>query len=286
MKFTKPLTLGLLAAALLTATGCGILGNRTQRHASSLAQYLYPRGQDQPDVPGVPTLSLPLRVGVAWVPSPTVSRSEHVHPPLTERQKIDLLNQVVPHFKSYAFVKSVEIIPSQYLTPGGGFDNLNQLRSLFNIDVIALISYDQVQFTSQDALSFTYWTVVGAYLFHGENNDTQTLIDAAVYDIPSRRLLFRAPGTSQIKAGATPINLDAQLHKDSERGFTKASTNMVANLQSQLTDFRVRVKESPEEFKVVHKPGYTGAGATGPVEVLALAALASLVMWSRHQRPL
>jgi rhombotail lipoprotein len=194
---------------------------------------------------------------------------------------MELLQKVVPHFKSYAFVKSVEIIPTTYLTPGGGFENLNTLRSMFDVDVIALISYDQVQFNSQDALSLTYWTIVGAYVFHGENNDTQTLIDAAVYDIRSKRLLFRAPGTSRVKAGATPINLEGELKKNSERGFAMASTNMVVNLQHQLGEFRERVKASPEEFKVVHKPGYTGAGAVGTFDLLAIAALASFILWAR-----
>lgn len=284
MKFKTRFALGLLAAALLATTGCAMFENRTQRHASGLSQYLYPRGKDQPDSPGIPTLSLPLRVGVAWVPnSDKYSLPDSA---ISENQKMDLLNKIAPQFKAYEFVKAVEVIPSAYLTPGGGFDNLNQLRSMFNVDVIALISYDQVQFTSRDALSFTYWTVVGAYLFQGENNDTQTLIDAAVYDIPSRRLLFRAPGTSRVKAGATPINLEGQLHKDSEHGFTMASTNMVVNLQQQLTEFRTRMKESPEEFKIVHKPGYTGAGATGPFELLAVIALASLVMWTRNSHSL
>ena len=112
--------------------------------------------------------------------------------------------------------------------------------------MIALLSYDQVQFTRDDALSITYWTLVGAYVVPGEKNDTHTLIDAAVFDIPSRKLLFRAPGTSMVKGRAAPINLEAKLARDSARGFDAAGEDMIANLDVALADFQVRVKERPE----------------------------------------
>ena len=43
---------------------------------------------------------------------------------------------------------------------------------MFGIDVIVLLSYDQVQFRDEGLLSLTYWTVVGAYTIPGEKNDT------------------------------------------------------------------------------------------------------------------
>jgi rhombotail lipoprotein len=90
---------------------------------------------------------------------------------------------------------------------------------MYNVDVVALLSYDQAQFTDEGALSLTYLTIVGAYLVPAEKNDTHTMLDAVVYDIRSRKMLFRAPGTSQIKGHATLMNLSEQRRKDSDAGF-------------------------------------------------------------------
>lgn len=284
MKLSNRIALCLFASAAAVLCGCAMFDQHSTRHASSLVNYLYPKGMSEPDKPGIPTLALPLKVGVAWVPEQKAGGREYFTSALSENRKMELLNQIVPHFRSYEFVKSIEIIPSPYLTPGGGFANLDQIRSMYGVDVIALASYDQMQFTSEGLLSFAYWTVVGMYVVQGERNDTQTMIDTAVYDIPSRKLLFRAPGTSRIKASATPVNLSEQLRKDCDRGFDQAATNMVANLQQQLAVFRQRVKESPGEFKVVHKPGYTGAGSVGWAGV-ALAGLLGLAVIRRFQSP-
>ena len=148
----------------------------------------------------IPTLRLPLRVGLAFVP-PSTSRG------LTELQKTELLREVAAKFRALPFVESIEVVPTTYLRPGGGFENLDQLRSLLGVDVIALIAYDQAQLTSGTAWSLSYWTIVGAYVVPGEKNDTATLMEAVVYDIASRKLLFRAPGTSTIKGHATPVRL-------------------------------------------------------------------------------
>src|SRR5207245_1550 len=128
-------------------------------------------------------------------------------------------------------------------------------------------------FTGEGLLALSYWTIAGAYVIRGEKNDTQTMLDAVVYDIASRKLLFRAPGISQLKASATPINSNEQLRRDSQLGFERAATNMVANLQEQLADFKERVKNSPEEFKVVARPGYKGAGAMGAFEIILLTGM-------------
>jgi rhombotail lipoprotein len=161
---------------------------------------------------------------------------------------------------------------------------------MFGVDVIALLSYDQVQFTEQGFLSLSYWTLVGAYIVEGERNDTHTMMDAAVYDIPSRKLLFRAPGISRVKESATPINLGEQLKSDSETGFNEAAKNLVTNLQAELEKFQERVKHAPpEEIKIVKKPGYLGGGGTGggsldAFAVLLLAGMAGYLLWAPRIR--
>jgi rhombotail lipoprotein len=117
-----------------------------------------------------------------------------------------------------------------------------------------------------------------------DKNDTRTMIDAAVYDIPSRKLLFRAPGISTVQTRSTFMNQSEELRETSEQGFENAATNMVVALKAQLADFQDRVEKSPTEYKVVHKPGYSGGGAVNGVE-LALAGCAIVCLMLANRKP-
>ena len=253
----RPKTLTLISLAVAGML-CGCVGWHPEKrtHATSVMQFLYPKNSDHIDRPGVPVLRLPLRVGIAFVPASSPNQLG-----LSEAKKAEMLNTVKASFEGLPYVRSIQIIPTAYLRPEGGFSNLDQLREMFDVDVIALVAYDQVQFTNEGLLSLSYWTIVGAYVIQGEKNDTQTLMETAVYDIASRKLLFRAPGTSQVKASATLANESEGLRIDSVKGFDDATSNMIGNLKSELEDFKTRVKQSPGEFQIEHQAGYKGGGA-------------------------
>lgn len=252
----------------------------TSRYTSSVVDYLY-SGKQHADVPELTRLSLPLSVGVAFVPE---SKAHFMGARMSEQERVQLMDDVSAEFRKLPFVRNIEIIPSAYLVPNGGFENLDQIRTMFGIDVIALLSYDQVQHTDEGLLSLSYWTIVGAYIVKGEKNDTSTMIDAAVYDIASRKMLFRAPGKSQIKGAATPINLSEQLRRDSLQGFHTAAEDLVANTREQLEQFKLRVKEMPSSYVVEHKPGYTGAGSLGGIFSFILLGLGTFALWSGRRR--
>lgn len=274
--------IGFLQCALagifiaLTAGCAGITG----KHATtSVVDYLYPNARREPVAEqGVPVLNLPMRVGIAFVP-------ERGQSTLTEAKKTELLDKVAANFKSLDFIKSIEIIPSAYLTPQGGFDNLDQIRAMHGVEAMALVSYDQKQFTDEGIASIVYWTIVGAYVVPGEKNSTYTMVDTVIIHIPSRKLLFRAPGTSQIKGYSTPINLSERLRQDSEKGFSEAVDRMIPNLGQQLAAFRERVKAAPEEYKVVRTDGASRGGGsleTGMALFIALSFAGGL-WWSRRR---
>jgi len=265
-------------------TGCDTFAQRSHHKTSSVLEYLYPSDNEHVDVPTIPVLSLPLKIGIAFVPENNAEGRYHDasdDSAFTENQKVELMKQVSANFKQYPFVQSISIIPSDYLVPKGGFANVEQVKRMFNVDIIVLLSYDQVQFTDHGFLSLTYLTVVGEAIIRGENNDTQTMMDAVVYDIQSRKLLFRAPGTSQVKASATPLYQDVDLRANAETGLKIAATNLVSNLQEQLASFKDQVKNSPEEYKIVTKPGYTGAGSLGGLEVALVAGLGIYAAFTR-----
>ncbi|MCW8995407.1 MAG: rhombotarget lipoprotein [Psychromonas sp.] len=270
-KKLRYLNIWLLLALIGLLSACAGQQNRTK---SSVVDYLYPKKSDIVVRPSIPVLHLPLKVGIAFVPEhSSATRGMNLWSgsvaggALTESEKYNLLEKIAGNFRKYEFVSDIDVIPSAYLTAGGGFRNLEQIKTMYGIDVIALVSYDQVQFTDEGALSFSYWTLVGAYLISGEKNDTSTMLDTAVFDIQSRKMLFRAPGTSSIKSRSTPVNLSEELRNDSVNGFKEASKQMVENLDVQLNMFKDKVKNNSVKVKLVNKPGYSG-GAFGLSDVI------------------
>jgi len=274
-------------AVILALVLAGCMGYQT-RMKSSVVDYLYAYQDETREEASVPVLQLPLNVGIAFVPEQGAGRrgssgawtnwwGEGV---LSEATRQDLLDGVADHFRDLDYVDEIEVIPSAYLTPRGGFANLEQIRTMYDIDVIALVSYDQIQFTDEGMLSLTYWTIVGAYVVQGEKNDTHTMLDTAVYDIESHKMLLRAPGVSNIRGSATIVNLSEELRRDSLRGFEQAAEDMIVNLDAALERLHDKIKAQPEKIKIVQSTSSTrttggghGGGAFGVYELLAAFAI-------------
>ena len=73
---------------------------------------------------------------------------------------------------------------------------LEQTARLYGLDVMALVSYDEVAHSTETTSSLRYWTIVGDTVVKGNKNDVRTFVDTAVFDVPTHKLLFRAPGSS------------------------------------------------------------------------------------------
>jgi rhombotail lipoprotein len=266
MKRITLITTGIVAAL---AVGCAT--QRVQR--ASIVDFLYPNKERPVETATIPTLSLPMDVGIVFVPEKTPYQESA----LTEKEKIALMERVGAQFKAYPFIRSVNPIPTQYLRPGGGFPNLEEVGTMFGVDVIVVLSYDQAQFTDQHQLAaLSYWTLVGAYVVPAERNTTHTMIDAAVYHLPSHKMLFRAPGISRVQRNSTPVDLVAALREDEHQGFTKASDDLTISLKQQLDVFREKARKAPDEYKVVAKTGYDlkAVGELDGVTLMLLAVLA------------
>ncbi len=262
-------TLLLLVAAF--TSGCAT--NREHRAKSSVVNYLYPASDiktvsNKAVKPSIPQLNIPLKVGLAFVPEQSAySRWGNG---FTEIDKTELLESVADQFRDLEFVSNIEVIPQAYLAAGGGFENLTQIKTMYDIDVIALVSYDQVQFTDEDFLSLSYLTIIGAYIVAGEKNDTNTMLDTVVYDISSKSMLFRAPGTSKVKGRSTPVNLSEELRNDSNKGYSLAALNMTENLKIQLTMFQESVTQNPDKVNITYNDNYSGGGSFGLPDFLLL----------------
>ncbi len=278
----------VVASAVLLglATGCVFMDSSRRNHEqTSLVNYLYPGDSAKAMTPTIPTLTLPLKVGLAWVPGDSRKERPYGESTLPEEFLQSTLAEVRRQFTNLAFVSEVVMIPTAYLQPGGGFQNLDQIRAMHGVDVIALVSRDQKQFNDSDQLSFFYMTIVGAYTVPAEKNETYTMVDTAVFDIQSRSLLFRAPGVHRLKGRSTYVGLDLDLRKDRLEGMKLATESMVTELKTELAAFQGRIKSQPETVRIVKRPGYTGAGAGGWLDAVWIggAAIAGFAVSMRRR---
>lgn len=257
-------TLTALAALLLLAVGCAT-PETVQRH-SSLTAYL--GGKDAAPVisTGSAKLQLPLRLGVAFVPNGGTKRAGNnlawggaqAGPGgLVPADQEARLNQRVEEvFKSKPWTHSFKIIPSHYLTRSGGFEDLDQVSKTFGVDVIALISVDVLQFSAPTWYSWTYWTLVGAYVVQGDKNDTTALMDAAVYHVPSRTFLFRAGGLGKVKGSSSWSSREDAFRQQAQQSLELAVKDLSANLDGGVAGFKQDLlKGVRKDVQLVDKDG-------------------------------
>lgn len=253
----------LIMAALLLPflTGCSSFwmgGNyeKTREGASSsLVDFLYPKGEIPPEVPDqVPHLTLPLRVGIAFVPSN--SRLD-----ITATEKQALLEQVASAFRDRPYVESIDAIPDTYMRSARGITGMQQVAAMYDVDVMALVSYDQISFSSERDSALLYWTIVGAMVVKGNSNEVQTMVDTAVFDTDTAKLLFRAPGSDSDQSNATLMDVGEELRKLRSASFVAATDDMIVNLDQELDGFKESV-EKGERAEVEWRAG-SGGGSLG-----------------------
>lgn len=255
----------ILSVVLLASCSALVSQNSGQRtKASSLVDYLYPDGQSrEAHQPQIPVLTLPVKVGLAFVPS-----SHWQHDEIQSKDQLELLERVKQSFMQYDYIDRIEVIPSTYLKGGKGFTSLEQVARLYDVDVMALVSYDQVTQSLENNAAVLYWTIVGMYLIPGNENSVQTFVDTAVFDVKSRKMLFRAPGINKLEKRTTAIGVDDTLAEKSMQGFHLAVADMSTNLDAELARFKTRVKEE-KIAKIQHSENYSGGGAMGLILLLS-----------------
>jgi len=255
-------------------SSCAIFGSQKVRHSrsTSLVKFLYPDAEIPADVKN-PVLNLPLKVGLAFIPSSTYDSA------VSQATKVQLLEQFKILFEQKVYVDTITVIPEMYLGGRNGFTTLEQLKQVYNLDVIALVSYDQIVNRSENLLALTYLTIVGAYIFPGTNYKVSTLIDLALIDIDSRQMLFRAAGTSASK-GQLPEAYRHNAYDNSQNQDFLIAMDMVQNnLQTELVRFeqRLREKRPNENITVKHREGFSGSFNLMMLLLLGLLAIVSRV---------
>jgi rhombotail lipoprotein len=268
-----------LALILLTAIGgCSHFWNgsrQQQTNSSSLVNYLYPNGSKSAVEPvRAPTLDLPLRVGLAFVPQTSWSAHQ-----LSEVEKANLLESVRLAFLSRPYVASIDVVPEIYLQTQRGFTGLEQIGRLHGFDVMALVSYDQLFNSDDRASSLLYWTIVGAYVVPGTSNSVNTFVDTAVFDLDTHQLLFRAPGVDTRERRSTAVEVGRSRSNIGVASFNDAIAVMIPNLDSELERFSQDVRDKKRVAVVNHRPGYGGGGQMTWFCLIGLGLLAGLARY-------
>ena len=259
-----------IAWVALLLAGCSSIwdwsGGALSGASSSLVDYLYPDGQEPPDVEQtIPYLELPLRVGIGFVPG------QAGYGTISEATKMQLLAKVKAEFIDREYISHIEVIPDTYLRSSKGVVGMQQVARLYDVDVMALVSYDQVAVSEENPAGLLYWTIVGAYLIKATSNEIQTFVDTAVFDVDTARLLFRAPGAHTMSDRSTLVEAGEVVRKAKDESITAAMEQMTGNLAVELDRFQERVKDDPSVAKTQWRPG-SGGGAVG-LWMLGLLAL-------------
>jgi rhombotail lipoprotein len=238
--------------------------------SSSLVSFLYPNGSAPPS-DSIPELPVPLRVGLAFLPS----RTGNAAAGLSEAQKEQLLERIRKHFADRRFVSEIVIIPDYYLTGAKGFEGLQGIQRLYNVDLMALVSYDQVTYSGDRKYgSLAYLTIVGAFVVQGSEHDVTTLVDLAVIDPKTRSLVLRAGGTDTSHGTSTLIDRAKEERATDAAGYSKATDAMIAHFDSALTQYESDVKAGTSPVRVTRKDGSrSGGGALDGAGLLLLAGL-------------
>jgi rhombotail lipoprotein len=243
-------------------------------------EFLYPEGTPPP-TDSIPELRIPLRVGLAFLPSrPGVGAMA-----LDAQQKQELLERIRLRFSNRRFVSEIVIIPDYYLASARGYSGLAGVQRLQNVDLMALVSYDQVTRQNDNTLSLGYLTIVGAFILPGTSRDTTTLVDLAVVDPATRSLVLRAGGTSSGQGLSTLVDADRNARKASMTGFDAATKQLIENFDAALAEFEASVRAGKANVRVVRRGqgGSGGGGAFGVPEVVALVLL--LICAMRRLQP-
>ena len=276
MGFARPSRIVALAliACLGGCTAAFSMGGTQRTTSSSMVAFLYPEGE-RPVVAAAitPRLELPLRVGIAFVP--TTDKQSWWHDfKMPEERRIELLKKVETTFETVDYIEAVEVIPSTYFVSRGGFDALEQVSRLYDLDVFALVSWDQVMNTDDTVFSILYWTIVGGYVIPASRNTVNTMLDTAVFDMRTRKLLLRAPGFDVGKKHTTALAAGPAQRRLSDASFERAVDTMTENLEAEVKAFGERVKED-KSVEIAYSDNYRGAYTP----LLVLLALALAVLW-------
>jgi rhombotail lipoprotein len=278
-------TVVLTSIVALLLSGCTALDAfmggshrpRQSHNSSSLVEFLYPNGSAPPAENQIPELRVPLRVGLAFLPTDTGAGPTAV-------QRDALMERIRQRFADRKFVTEIVMIPDYYLRNSRGFEGLQGVQRLYTVDVMALVSYDQVEHLDENQWSLGYLTIVGAYVLKGNHHDVATLVDLAVVDPVTQSLILRAGGTDTRNRNSTLVDQARDARESSAASFDTATGQMIDNFDLALTKFEADVRAGKANVRVARRESGSrgGGGGGGSFGLLSLGGLLLLFVTRRR----
>jgi rhombotail lipoprotein len=290
MKLRTIICMGLLGGAVAGCTSvdqllCSPHCRSETRNSSSLVSFLYPDGKLPPPQDSTPELHLPLRIGLAFLPSQYPGGSADLDDPHKEQ----ILERIRRRFADRKFVGEIVVIPDYYLKSNRGFEGLQGVQRLYNIDLMALVSYDQVTHRDDTNWSLSYLTIVGAFVIPATNHDVATMVDLAVVDPATRSLVLRAGGTDATHGHSTLVEEPSKARASGADSFDSASNQMIGNFDTALNAFEASVRAGHANVRVVNRNGSPsggsgGGGAVDAVDAMLLTLLVAACRLTKTRR--
>ena len=139
--------------------------------------------------------------------------------------------------KNSAFISGVRIINSRDIK---GKVSLNTIRDMYGVDILALLSYEQDQRSTQNSLAaLLNVAIVPAYAVPSVKLTTSTVVDGKIIHIPSNAIIFRTSGVSERSTYLTPVStLEGRPNEESIVGLQSAVSDLGNNVRNILVGLK------------------------------------------------
>jgi rhombotail lipoprotein len=236
----------IVVAVALHAAACTV---EPRHFRSNALEYLYPYGAPATEPRDV-SVRLPARVGIALAPRNSMRALT-----FTVSQQEELLRRIAEQFRGREGIAPVVIVPAGELKALGSFGDLDRIQAEFGVDLVMLVSCDQFQSAEATRASWTYWSVVGAYVVTAEKDETASVADVVMYDVSSRVMVLHAEGSDRSKNETIPADVEGSLREARARGFDRAVDGLMGKLDLALVAFQKQISSG-----IVHGPGTPNLG--------------------------
>jgi rhombotail lipoprotein len=168
-------------------------------------------------------------IGIAFVPG------NYAMPGMSEARKVELMHQVKREFEQVYSGTTIQVIPQTLIRSRGGFSNLSQVGKTYQLQYIALISFDQTLHAEDNELATLNWTGVGAMLLPGSQFQTETLVDISMFQLKDQRLLLHATGTDDQESASSLFSSVREIRRIRYHSFQRAFERLLNNLTHELS---------------------------------------------------
>ncbi|HEX6813434.1 MAG TPA: hypothetical protein VF384_17580 [Planctomycetota bacterium] len=201
--------------------------------------------------PAQPTsMPVPARIALAFVPEANAQGtsaegiSSWATGPLPEAFKAKVLENLADAFRKESFVGRIDVVPSFYLGGRTAPEIVASVRATFDVEAVALVTYDLQHFNRVNGWSLTYIALVTMMFVPGNELSSELFLDTAVY-ASNGALLFRAAGSAANQGSFAPPYYDDNAQVQTESCFADATSDLVPKLHREIEKFAQRIKAEP-----------------------------------------